>query len=77
MLASGASQAEMEAFYKWHRETLADRIDEFIKKSREYDRGLMATLIQKVRGGGDLIPKGLHPAGPTEAVAGYSGKNSI
>lgn len=51
MMARGASQKETEEFARWNRETLEDRINEFIKKHSDYDRGLMAQLIQRVRTG--------------------------
>lgn len=55
MMRRGASQKEIEEFAKWNRETLSDRIDELVKKSKEYDRELMAALIERVRGGEDIL----------------------
>lgn len=49
MMQRGASQKEIEEFAKWNRETLEDRINEFMKKHSDYDRGLMAELIERVR----------------------------
>ena len=55
MMRRGASQKEIEEFAKWNRETLSDRIDELVKKSKGYDRELMAALIERVRGGEDIL----------------------
>ena len=55
MMRRGASQKEIGEFAKWNRETLSDRIDELVKKSKEYDRELMAALIERVRGGEDIL----------------------
>lgn len=51
MMARGASQKEIEEFAKWNRETLEDSISDFIKSHSDYDRGLMAQLIERVRTG--------------------------
>lgn len=55
LMAWGASQEEIEAFNKWHRETLQDRIQEYIRTSCAIDRDLLAKLIQQVREGKDLV----------------------
>lgn len=51
MMQRGASQKEIEEFARWNRETLEDRISDFIKNNSAYDRSLMAQLIQRVRTG--------------------------
>lgn len=55
LMARGASQEEMDAFFKWHRETLQDRIQDYIRTSCAIDRDLLAKLIQQVREGKDLV----------------------
>ena len=55
MMGRSASQKEMEEFAKWNRETFEDRVKELVKKSKEYDRCLMAALIERVRGGEDIF----------------------
>ena len=55
MMGRSASQKEMEEFAKWNRETFEDRVKELVKKSKEYDRGRMAALIERVRGGEDIF----------------------
>ena len=71
LMARGASQEEIEAFSKWHRETLEDRIQEYIKTSCGIDRDLLVKLIQQVREGKDLIQPKARPASSGENLAEF------
>ena len=66
-----ATQEEIEAFSKWHRETLEDRIQEYIKTSCGIDRDLLVKLIQQVREGKDLIQPKARQASSGENLAGF------
>ncbi len=54
----GASKEEMSAYAQNIRETLQDRITEFVKKHCSIDRDVLAQLIQQVREGKSLFPEG-------------------
>ncbi len=71
LMVRGASQEEIEAFSKWHRETLEDRIQEYIKTSCGIDRDLLVKLIQQVREGKDLIQPKARQASSGENLAGF------
>ncbi len=58
MIERGASKEEMSAHAKNIRETLQDRITEFVKKHCSIDRAVLAQLIQQVREGKSLFPEG-------------------
>ncbi len=58
MIQRGASKEEMAAYAKNIRETLQDRITEFVKKHCSIDRSALAKLILQVRSGQSLFPEG-------------------
>jgi len=58
MAQRGVSKEEMDAYAKEIRDTLQDRITEFVKKHCSIDRSALAKLIQQVREGQSLFPEG-------------------
>lgn len=71
LIAGGASQTELDAFNQWHRETLEDRIKEYIEKSCKVDRNLLAKMVQQVRGGEDLVETSVLRADEKECPVFY------
>lgn len=58
MIQRGASKEEMSAYAKNIRETLQDRISQFVKDYCSIDRSALAKLILRVRSGQSLFPEG-------------------
>jgi len=54
----GASREEMVAHAKQIRDTLQDRISQFVENYCSIDRSALARLIQQVRAGQSLFPEG-------------------
>ncbi len=57
LINRGASQVEIEAFAQQCRDAFADEVNKFITGSCKIDRNLMSQLIQRVRGGKDLVQR--------------------
>lgn len=58
MIQRGASEEEMSAYAKNIRDTLQDRISQFVKDYCSIDRSALVRLIQQVRAGRSLFPEG-------------------
>lgn len=71
MVESGASREEMAAYAQKNMDTLQDRISEFVEKFCKIGRNLMSQLIQRVRGGNNLIEPGTRQTYGKENMAGY------
>ena len=72
MRKHGASDIEIEAFAKEKREDFHKNIDEFIRKFCAIDRDLLLKLVQRVRGGEDLIPGSSRQTNDKDKTVGYS-----
>ena len=72
MRKHGASDIEIEAFAKEKREDFHKNIDEFIRKFCAIDRDLLLKLVQRVRGGEDLIPGSSRQTDDKDKTVGYS-----
>lgn len=72
MRKHGASDIEIEAFAKEKREDFHENIDEFIRKFCAIDRDLLLKLVQRVRGGEDLIPGSSRQTDDKDKTVGYS-----
>lgn len=72
MRKHGASDIEIEAFAKEKREDFHKNIDEFIRKFCAIDRDLLLKLVQRVRGGKDLIPGSSRQTNDKDKTVGYS-----
>lgn len=72
MRKHGASDIEIEAFAKEKREDFHKNIDEFIRKFCAIDRDLLLKLVQRVRGGKDLIPGSSRQTDDKDKTVGYS-----
>lgn len=72
MRKHGASDMEIEAFAKEKREDFHKNIDEFIRKFCAIDRDLLLKLVQRVRGGEDLIPGSSRQTDYKDKTVGYS-----
>ena len=72
MRKHGASDIEIEAFAKEKREDFHKNINEFIRKFCAIDRDLLLKLVQRVRGGKDLIPGSSRQTDDKDKTVGYS-----
>ena len=72
MRKHGASDIEIEAFAKEKREDFHKNINEFIRKFCAIDRDLLLKLVQRVRGGEDLIPGSSRQTDDKDKTVGYS-----
>ena len=72
MRKHGASDIEIEAFAKEKREDFHKNIDEFIRKFCAIDRDLLLKLVQRVRGGEDLIPGSSRQTNDKDKTVSYS-----
>ena len=72
MRKHGASDREIEVFAKEQWEDFHKNIDEFIRKFCAIDRDLLLKLVQRVRGGEDLIPGSSRQTNDKDKTVGYS-----
>lgn len=72
MQKNGASDREIEVFAKEQWEDFHKNIDEFIRKFCAIDRDLLLKLVQRVRGGEDLIPGSSRQTDDKDKTVGYS-----